>query len=70
METDYNVFAVFDGHGPEGHLVSQFLSPLYNKRNDEYGGSDDNRALFLSETLEKIRAKVGKDFISFSDITT
>ena len=44
-------------------LVSQFLSPLYNKRNDEYGGSDENRARFLSETLEKIRAKVGKDFI-------
>ena len=58
--------AGFDGveiHGAHFFLVSEFLSPLYNKRNDEYGGSDENRARFLSETLEKIREKVGKDFI-------
>ena len=58
--------AGFDGveiHGAHFYLVSEFLSPLYNKRNDEYGGSDKNRARFLSETLEKIREKVGKDFI-------
>ena len=72
IETDFANAALrakkagFDGveiHGAHFYLVSQFLSPLYNKRNDEYGGSDENRARFLSETLEKIRAKVGKDFI-------
>ena len=58
--------AGFDGieiHGAHLFLVSQFLSPLYNKRKDEYGGNDENRARFLSETLEKIREKVGKEFI-------
>ena len=58
--------AGFDGielHGAHFYLISDFLSPLYNKRNDEYGGSDENRARFLLEILEKIRTKVGKDFI-------
>ena len=42
--------AGFDGieiHGAHFYLVSDFLSPLYNKRTDEYGGSDENRARFL-----------------------
>ena len=58
--------AGFDGieiHGAHFYLVSDFLSPLYNKRTDEYGGSDEKRARFLVEVLEKIREKVGKDFI-------
>ena len=58
--------AGFDGveiHGAHFYLVSEFLSPLYNKREDEYGGSDENRARFLMEIIEKIRKKVGKDFI-------
>ena len=58
--------AGFDGveiHAAHFYLVSEFLSPLYNKRNDEYGGSDENRARFLIEIIEKIREKVGKDYI-------
>jgi len=58
--------AGFDGveiHGAHFYLVSEFLSPLYNKRKDEYGGSDENRARFLVEIIEKIKEKVGKDFI-------
>ena len=58
--------AGFDGieiHGAHFYLVSDFLSPLYNKRTDEYGGNDENRARFLIETLGKIREKVGNDFI-------
>ena len=44
-------------------LLSQFLSPLFNHREDEYGGSDENRARFVIEIIEKIREKVGKDYI-------
>ena len=58
--------AGFDGveiHAAHFYLVSEFLSPLYNKREDEYGGSDENRARFLAEIVEKIRQKVGEDFI-------
>ena len=58
--------AGFDGveiHAAHFYLVSEFLSPLYNKRTDEYGGSDENRGRFLMEIIEKIRKKVGKEFI-------
>lgn len=44
-------------------LLSQFLSPLFNHREDEYGGNDENRARFVIEIIEKIREKVGKDYI-------
>ncbi len=43
--------------------LSQFLSPMFNHRTDEYGGSDENRARFVIEIIEKMRAKVGNDFI-------
>ena len=58
--------AGFDGieiHGAHFYLISQFLSPLFNKRNDEYGGSDENRARFLLEIISKIREKVGNEYI-------
>jgi 2,4-dienoyl-CoA reductase-like NADH-dependent reductase (Old Yellow Enzyme family) len=58
--------AGFDGieiHGAHFYLVSDFLSPIYNKRTDEYGGNDENRARFLIEIIGKIRKKVGNDFI-------
>lgn len=47
-----------------GHdsLGSQFLSPIWNQRSDEYGGSIENRGRFLKETLLEIRKAVGKDF--------
>jgi 2,4-dienoyl-CoA reductase-like NADH-dependent reductase (Old Yellow Enzyme family) len=44
-------------------LLSQFLSPLFNHREDEYGGNDENRARFVIEIIEKIRERVGKDYI-------
>ena len=58
--------AGFDGveiHGAHFYLVSEFLSPLFNKRTDEYGGNDENRARFLVEIIQKVRKAVGNDFI-------
>ena len=58
--------AGFDGieiHGAHFYLVSEFLSPLTNRRTDEYGGSTENRARFLLEIIKKVREKVGKDYI-------
>ena len=58
--------AGFDGieiHGAHFYLISEFLSPLFNKRTDEYGGSDENRARFLLEIIAKVREKVGNDYI-------
>ena len=55
----------FDGveiHGGHGYLLSQFLSPYYNKRIDEYGGSIENRGRIMFEVYEAMRKKVGEDF--------
>lgn len=49
-------------HGGHGFLLTQFLSPSINKRNDEYGGSLENRSRIFYEILEKVRNTVGKDF--------
>ncbi len=45
------------------HLLGQFLSPLSNKRDDDYGGSLENRARFLLQVLDAVRPAVGEDFI-------
>ncbi|NLB52934.1 MAG: FAD-dependent oxidoreductase [Syntrophomonadaceae bacterium] len=45
-----------------GYLICQFLSPLTNKRNDEYGGSFDNRVRFVREIIEQMRQRLGPDF--------
>jgi 2,4-dienoyl-CoA reductase-like NADH-dependent reductase (Old Yellow Enzyme family) len=61
----------FDGiNFPVAHwgFFSLFLSPHYNKRNDEYGGSFENRARIMIETIEKIRKNVGNDFFIMSKI--
>lgn len=57
--------AGFDGiqlHAAHGYLLSQFLSPYYNRRVDEYGGGIENRARFLLEVVGAIRREVGVDF--------
>tara|TARA_B100000767_G_scaffold246436_1_gene246002 strand:+ start:85 stop:1305 length:1221 start_codon:yes stop_codon:yes gene_type:complete len=46
-------------HGAHGYLVSQFLSPLSNTRNDKWGGSIENRARFVKEIYREIRKHVG-----------
>ena len=43
-------------HGAHGYLLDQFLSPLANKRNDEYGGPRENRMRFPLEVVEAVRA--------------
>jgi dimethylamine/trimethylamine dehydrogenase len=48
-------------YGAHSYLPMQFLSPFYNKRTDEYGGSFENRARFWLETLELVREAVGED---------
>jgi 2,4-dienoyl-CoA reductase-like NADH-dependent reductase (Old Yellow Enzyme family) len=57
--------AGFDGlqiHSAHGYLLSQFLSPAFNKRTDEYGGSVENRAKLLLAVLRRVRDDVGADF--------
>ena len=49
-------------HGANGYLFTQFLSSAINEREDEYGGSLENRARLLLDTVKAIRAEVGHDF--------
>ena len=49
-------------HAAHGYLLSSFLSPLANRRSDRWGGSLENRARFLLETVRAVRAAVGQDF--------
>ncbi len=48
-------FDTIEIHGAHGYLINQFLSPLTNKRNDEYGGKLENRGRFLKEILEAVK---------------
>ena len=57
--------AGFDGievHAAHGYLISTFLSPRFNRRTDEYGGSDENRARLLVEVVQAIRNRCGSGF--------
>jgi 2,4-dienoyl-CoA reductase-like NADH-dependent reductase (Old Yellow Enzyme family) len=49
-------------HGAHGYLINQFLSPLTNRRSDEYGGSIENRCRFLLEVYAAVRGAVGQDY--------
>jgi len=49
-------------HGAHGYLISQFLSPLTNQRQDQYGGPLTNRSRFLLEVYQAIRREVGSDY--------
>jgi len=49
-------------HGAHGYLVSQFLSPRHNQRDDQWGGSLENRMRFVLSVYSAIREQVGSDF--------
>lgn len=49
-------------HGGHGWLINQFLSPYFNQRTDEYGGSLENRCRFAAEVLDAVREAVGPRF--------
>jgi len=55
-------FDAVEVHGAHGYLLTQFLSSLSNKRDDEYGGSLVNRSRFIIEVLQEVRKAVGPDF--------
>jgi N-ethylmaleimide reductase len=58
--------AGFDGielHGANGYLLEQFLSPVSNRRNDNYGGSIENRCRFLLEVIRGTVEAIGKERI-------
>ena len=58
--------AGFDGveiHCAHGYLLSQFLSPYFNKRTDEYGGNLENRLRLANEIIQEVRRSVGEDYI-------
>ena len=48
-------FDIIEIHGAHGYLINEFLSPLTNLRNDEYGGSKQNNVRFLREIIQKVR---------------
>jgi 2,4-dienoyl-CoA reductase-like NADH-dependent reductase (Old Yellow Enzyme family) len=57
--------AGFDGvqiHGAHGYLVTQFLSPATNRREDEWGGDETRRSAFLRAVITEVRHQVGADY--------
>ncbi len=65
--------AGFDGveiHAAHGYLLSAFLSPHFNQRRDEYGGTVENRARFLLEVVTAVFDEAGRDFPVFVKINT
>lgn len=49
-------------HAAHGYLLSQFLTPYYNRRTDEYGGNIHNRSRIIYEVIQEIKNQVGDDF--------
>lgn len=53
-------FRVIEIHAAHGYLLHEFMSPLSNRRGDEYGGSIDNRIRFTMEVIRAVRAAIGE----------
>lgn len=58
-------FDAVEIHAGHSYLLCQFLSPVYNKRTDEFGGCPENRARFARLVLEEVRKQVGPFFPIF-----
>ena len=58
-------FDAVEVHGAHGFLLNQFVSPLSNKRSDEYGGSLENRMRFPLQIIAEIKEKIGGGFPLF-----
>jgi 2,4-dienoyl-CoA reductase-like NADH-dependent reductase (Old Yellow Enzyme family) len=54
-------FDAIEIHGHAGYLIDQFMSPIWNKREDEYGGTPEKRTRFSREIVRSIRGAVGPD---------
>lgn len=63
-------FDAVEIHSAHGYLGTQFLSPITNTRTDQYGGSLENRARFIVETVRKVKEKVGAAFPVFVRLGT
>ena len=59
LEAGYDAIEI---HAHAGYLIDQFMSPIWNKRTDEYGGSFENRARFAVEIVQAIRNVAGPKF--------
>lgn len=60
------IAAGYDGveiHGAHGYLLHQFMSPIYNYRTDEYGGSLENRVRLTIEIIDAVREEIGDKYI-------
>ncbi|MGM9532647.1 FAD-dependent oxidoreductase, partial [Intestinibacter sp.] len=55
-------FDAVEIHAGHSYLISQFLSPLYNNRTDEFGGSVENRTRFARLVIDEVRKNVGPNF--------
>ena len=55
-------FDAVELHGAHGYLLNQFLSPFSNQRDDQYGGTDENRMRFILEIIAAVRKIVGQGF--------
>ncbi|MXS70418.1 NADPH dehydrogenase NamA [Flavobacteriaceae bacterium W22] len=62
-------FDVIEIHGAHGYLIHQFLSPLSNIRNDEYGGSFENRIRFLIEIVDAVNEELNENVALFVRIS-
>lgn len=62
-------FKVLELHGAHGYLINEFLSPLSNKRTDEYGGSFENRMRFLMRIIKTVREVWPQDYPLFLRIS-
>lgn len=61
-------FDAVELHMGHGYLLSQFISPLNNRRSDEYGGSAENRVRFPARVLAAVKQAVGKDLAVLAKI--